>query len=84
MYGKQFTIYEQLIQFGQIRYITVRTPVNNLDDKAIKCGVMIGYYSENHSGEMIPTDSLTLLLFVLQCPYRCLIMPAFSRLKIPF
>ena len=24
------------------------------------------------------------LLFVLKCPYRCLIMPAFSRLKIPF
>jgi len=43
------TIYEHLIQFGRIGYVTIRTPVNKLDDKAIKC-VMIGY-SENHSGD---------------------------------
>ena len=48
-YGKQPTIYEHLIQFGRIGYVTIRTPVNKLDDKAIKC-VMIGY-SENHSGD---------------------------------
>ena len=48
-YGKQPTIYKNLVQFGRIGYVTIRTPRNKLDVKAIKC-VMIGY-SENHSND---------------------------------
>ena len=48
-YGKQPTLYKNLIQFGRIGYVTIRTPRNKLDVKAVKC-VMIGY-SENHSGD---------------------------------
>ena len=47
---KKPTLYKNLIQFGRIGYVTIRTPHNKLDVKAVKC-VMIGY-SKNYSGDM--------------------------------
>ncbi len=48
-YGLQPTLYEHLVEFGWVGYVTLSKKQHKLDPKAIEC-VMIGY-SLNHMGD---------------------------------